>query len=177
MRLYLSSSHLTPKSTVGRMNTSQVSSLMISAFGPQARTVKYQVSLSNEPRISRSEMQEEYFLKDASTLVPGNGLYRVLDLYAQLKISQVKRLFCLALKPTHPTWWTNSTTQTEVESFLLHPCSSERACSNRHIKPSGDSRCCCESSSQCEPEMAKWGWHHIFRLEQNVSAQHVKRLV
>lgn len=54
--------------------------------------------------IDGSEMQEEYQKMNAGTVVSVDELYRVLNLHAALKISQkIKRLACLALKPTHPT--------------------------------------------------------------------------
>jgi len=41
---------------------------------------------------------------NAGTVVSVDGLYRVLNLYAELKISQeIETLACFALKPTHPT--------------------------------------------------------------------------
>lgn len=55
---------------------------------------------------------------NTSTVVSVDGLYRVLHLYVELKISQeIKRDACLALKPTHDGPTANSTTQAEVESF------------------------------------------------------------
>lgn len=45
----------------------------------------------------------------AGTEVSVDGLYKVLNLYAELKTSQeIKRLACLALKPAHPTCWTGT---------------------------------------------------------------------